>query len=248
MPEPVLRNSPLSNVVCEVRFEVPPPDPSVILRLSQQLETSGLTQYSTEEGIQLAVSPGQVQQIPIKRHRFAASDGSMALSLDLAAFAFETATYAGIDRFLVAWEPVARAVGEALGLRSRTRIGLRYVNEVPLDSDTPDDVGRAINSELLPPWGAHDHLQALSTSLHELRFGQAEGELAFRHGLQRPGAGAPPVYLLDFDHYEQRLRALDVVDDAQRLRRFNATVYDVFRWSITSEKYQTFEPEERPDA
>jgi uncharacterized protein (TIGR04255 family) len=143
---------------------------------------------------------------------------------------------------------LAVAVGEALGLEARTRIGLRYVNEIPLDGADQEAVAQAIRHELLPPWGIHEHLQTLSVSLHELRFGQSEGELAFRHGLQRAAPTTPAIYLLDFDHYEQRLRAFDVEDDAKRLRRFNATVNDVFRWSITDDKYESFEPEERPDA
>lgn len=245
MTEPILRKSPLSTVVCEVRFDAPPTEPGQILTLSGALETEGLTEYGTEEGIQIAVRPGQVQQVPVKRHRFASADGSTAMSLDLNAFAFETAAYAGFDGFLAAWEPVARAVAEALGLQARTRVGLRYINELQLTGDARDAVASAVNADLLPPWGAHEHLAVLSVSLQELRFAQAEGELAFRHGLQRPGGGVPPIYLLDFDHYEQRLRAFDVADDAERLRRFNATVYDVFHWSITREQYEDFEPEER---
>lgn len=245
MPEPVLRNSPLSTVVCEVRFDTPAIEQEHILALATALESASLTEYSTEEGIQVAVRPGQVQQVPVKRHRFASADGSAALSLDLSAFAFETAAYAGVDGFLAAWEPIARAVGEALHLQARTRIGLRYINELQLAGASRDAVAHAVNTELLPPWGAQERLEALSVSLHELRFVQAEGELAVRHGMQRPGGGAPPIYLLDFDHYEQRLRAFDVADDAERLRRFNATVYDVFYWSITPEQYQAFEPEER---
>ena len=248
MPEPVLRNSPLSTVVCELRFDALAPDQSAILRLSRVLEGIGLTEYSTEEGIQLAMRPGEMRQMPIKRHRFAAADGSRALALDSNTFAFETAAYAGVDAFLEAWEPVAYGVGETLELQARTRLGLRYINEVPLSGEDPDVVGAAVNPLLLPPWNAHEHLRALSVSLQELRFGQDEGELTFRHGLQRAGGGAPPVYLLDFDHYEQRLRGFDVADDAQRLRRFNATVYDVFRWSITDDQYQAFDPEERSDA
>ncbi|HST56250.1 MAG TPA: TIGR04255 family protein [Solirubrobacteraceae bacterium] len=248
MPEPVLRNSPLSSVFCEVRFEATSLDSSAILRLNDQLALTGLTQYSDEQGMQIAVRPGQLQQTPIKRHRFASADGSEALTLDANAFAFEVAVYGGIDSFLEAWMPVARAAGEALGLESRTRIGLRYVNELPLSGDTRDAVAEAIKSELLPPWAAQEHLQQLSVSLHELRFGQPEGELTFRHGMQRAAPGARPVYLLDFDHYEQRLRAFDVDDDEQRLRRFNDVLYNVFRWSITDAQYQDFDPEERPDA
>jgi uncharacterized protein (TIGR04255 family) len=246
MPEPILRKAPLSTVVCEVRFDAPSLDH--ILELGKRLEPLGLTEYVAEEGLQVAMRPGQIEQRSVRRHRFSDTAGSSALTLDVQAFTFETAVYAGVDAFLASWQAVALAVGEALGLEARTRIGLRYVNEVPLDGAEHEAVALAITRELLPPWGAQEHLRSLSVSLHEVRFTQAEGELAFRHGLQRAAPSAPPIYLLDFDHYEQRLRAFDVADDADRLRRFNATVNDVFRWSITQEKYESFEPEERPDA
>jgi len=248
MPEPVLRKSPLTNVVCEVRFDASAVGQGQILRLAKALEPAGLTEYAMEEGFQVAVRPGQIEQRPVHRHRFAAPDGSASVTLDLNAFAFETAAYMGVDPFLEAWRPVAQAVGEALGLEARTRIGLRYVNEIALGGGDYDAVRHAVNPDLLPPWGAHAHLETLANSLHELRFTQEEGELAFRHGLQRPPGAAPPVYLLDYDYYEQRLRAFDVNDDADRLRRFNAIVTDVFRWSITEGQYQAFDPEERLDA
>jgi uncharacterized protein (TIGR04255 family) len=246
MPEPILRNAPLSTVVCEVRFDAAPPEN--VLDLARRLEPLGLTDYSAEEGLQVAMRPGNIQQVSLRRHRFADQAGSSALLLDVHAFTFETAVYGGIDDFLGKWQPLAGAVGEAVGIQARTRVGLRYVNEVPLDGPDHDAVLHAINPDLLPPWSAQQHLQALSVSLHELRFVQDEGELAFRHGLQRAAPTAPPIYLLDFDHYEQRLRAFDVADDAERLRRFNTVINDVFRWSITEEKYQSFEPEDRDDA
>jgi uncharacterized protein (TIGR04255 family) len=246
MPEPILRNAPLSTVVCEVRFDAPPLEH--ILELGKRLEPLGLTEYLAEEGLQVAMRPGQIEQHTVRRHRFADVAGSSALTLDVQAFTYETAAYGGVDAFLATWQPLAMAIGEALELEARTRIGLRYVNEIPLDGADQETVAQAIRRDLLPPWGAYDHLQALSVSLHELRFSQEEGELAFRHGLQRAAPTAPPIYLLDFDHYEQRLRAFDVEDDTERLRRFNATVNDVFRWSITDDKYESFEPEERPDA
>jgi len=246
MPEPILRKAPLSTVLCEVRFDALPLEH--ILELGKRLEPLGLTEYVAEEGLQVAMRPGQIEQRGVRRHRFSDAAGSSALTLDVQVFTFETAVYGGIDAFVEAWRPLAESVGEALKLEARTRIGLRYVNEIPLDGAEHDAVTQAITPELLPPWGAHDHLRTLSVSLHELRFGQSEGELAFRHGLQRAAPNAPPIYLLDFDHYEQRLRAFDVAEDDDRLRRFNATVNDVFRWSITQDKYESFEPEERHNA
>ena len=190
MPEPVLRKSPLTNVVCEVRFEASAVGQGQILKLAKALEPAGLMEYAMEEGFQVAVRPGQIEQRPVHRHRFAAPDGSSSVTLDLNAFAFETAAYGGVDPFLEAWRPVAQAVGEALGLEARTRIGLRYVNEIALGGGDHEAVQHAVNPDLLPPWGGHAHLETLANSLHELRFTQEEGELAFRHGLQRPaGAG-----------------------------------------------------------
>ena len=248
MPEPVLRNSPLSTVVCEVRFDAAPAEASQILQLGEHLGEMGLTNYVAEQGLQVQMGPGQLQHTSLQRHRFTDSDGSSALTLDVNTFAYQTALYSGIDDFLEIWEAVAGAVSASLGLQARTRIGLRYINEVPLPNDQRETVEGAVNRELLPPWAAEPHLQALSVSLHELRFVQGEGELAFRHGLQRQGGSASPTYLLDYDYYEQRLRGFEVSNEAERLRRFNATVYDVFRWSITDQQYQAFEPEERPDA
>jgi uncharacterized protein (TIGR04255 family) len=248
MPEPVLRNSPLSTVVCEVRFDSPSPDAGEVVELAAKLQAIGLTEYAAEEGLQVAVQPGELRHSTVRRHRFFAPQGVESLTLDVNTVAYGTAGYAGVDAFLSRWEPVAHALVETLDLRARTRIGLRYVNELPLADAERETVERAVNRDLLPPWGAHEHLNELSVALQELRFVQSEGELAFRHGLQRRDGVAAPVYLLDFDHYEQRLRSFDVASEAQRLRDFNATVYDVFRWSVTDEQYQAFEPEERPDA
>jgi uncharacterized protein (TIGR04255 family) len=248
MPEPVLRNSPLSTVVCELRFDAPPLQAAQIVQLGEELSAVGLTAYGAEQGLQIQLGPGQLQPQPMQRHRFADPGGSSAFTLDVNAFTYETAAYGGIDAFLETWETLARAVQPALDLHARTRLGLRYVNDVELSSGDREIVAQSVNEALLPPWGAAEHLQQLAVSLHELRFVQEEGELAFRHGVQRRAQTAPPVYLLDFDHYEQRLRAFDVAGETERLRRFNATVYDVFRWSITEDQYLAFGPEERPDA
>lgn len=246
MPEPVLRKSPLTSVVCELRFQ-PVGGSLEIVGLSKRLEEIGLTSYNREQGMQLQMGPGQLQQREVERHRFATAEGDETLSLDEGIFAFETASYRGIDRFLETWQDIAEAITETLGVAARNRIGLRYVNEVRLSSPDRGTVEESIESALVPPWGAQPHLEELSVSLHELRFKQEEGELTFRHGLQKV-PGAPSVYLLDFDHYEQRLTGFNIEEEVERLRDFNARVYEIFRWSITDESYTAFEPQERSDA
>lgn len=248
MPEPLLRKSPITGVICEVRYESQAPlDDSRLLRLQNALEAAELTAYTTEEGLQVTAGVGQLQQTPIRRHRFSSVDDAHALVVDRDVFSFQTVRYAGFEAFLAAWAPVAQSLAEIAGIGVRTRVGLRYVNEIRLPGDELEDVRRAVHSSLLSPWGEHQLMATLSTSLQELRFSQADGELALRHGLQRPGAGQSPTYLLDFDHYDQRLRQFDVHAECDRLRRFNATTYDVFRWAVTDEQYDDFDPEERPD-
>jgi uncharacterized protein (TIGR04255 family) len=242
MPEPVLRKAPLTSVVCELRFQEAAADLQ-LLELSRGVGELGLPAYELEEGMQLALGPGQLGQQNVKRHRFATPDGSATFTLAEDLFSYEESTYLGIDTFLERWEPLASLVAEQLGITARTRLGLRYINQVPLDGDDRSSVAAAVTGDLLPPWGSDPAMEDLTVSLHELRFKQAEGEITFRHGLQRLPRGA--IYLLDFDHYEQRLAPLDVAEEVARLRAFNQRVEGIFRWSITEEKYKSFEPEER---
>lgn len=67
MPKPLLRNTPLSTVVCEVRFDAPPLEH--ILELGKRLEPLGLTQYAAEEGLQVGMRPGQIEQRTVRRSR-----------------------------------------------------------------------------------------------------------------------------------------------------------------------------------
>ena len=243
MPEDRLLRAPLTSVACEVRFEDASP-PAAIDFLSR-LEPLGLSEYTPEEGLQVSMGPTQVSQATVRRHRFGDPDGTRALTVDDKTFVYETAVYGGVDDFLAAWQPLAEAVQFVVGFRARTRIGLRYSNQVSLADRDRQTVAKAIEGHLLPPWDTQEHLTNLVASLQELRFDQREGELAFRHGLQYVAPSASPVYLLDYDHYEQRLRQFDPSDEAARLRRFNATIYDVFRWSLTDEQYQAFSPKSR---
>lgn len=243
MSEPVLRNSPLTTVVCELRFQPLEAEPQIV-PLADRLQPLGLTSYTLEEGLQLQMGPGQIQPQSVQRHRFATSDGIASLALDRGTFSYETSAYPGIDDFLVTFSELAGALGEVLGIAARTRIGLRYVNEIELPSAEREAVQASVAEGLLPPWG-EPHLEELSVSMHELRFKQDGGEIAVRHGLQRQPS---PVYLLDFDHYEQRLLAFDGTAETERLREFNSRIYQIFRWSITEESYQRFDPEEPPHA
>ena len=190
MTEPVLRKCPLTSVVCELRFQ-PVAGSLEIVGLSKRLEEIGLTSYNREQGMQLQMGPGQLQQREVERHRFATAEGDETLILDEGIFAFDTASYGGIDRFLEMWKAIAVAITETLGVVARNRIGLRYVNEVRLAAPDRGSVEESIESALVPPWGAQPHLEELSVSLHELRFKQEEGELTFRHGLQK-GLEHPP--------------------------------------------------------
>lgn len=245
MPEPVLRNAPLTSVVCELRFQGAS-GPLRAIELVAGFEELGLSQYGREEGLQLQFGPGQLGPQEVERHRFTRPDGSAAFTVAADLFSYEESAYDGIEPFLERWEQGAALVAEALRIEARTRLGLRYVNEVPLAGDDRESVARAVVGELLPPWGSDPSMQELTASLHELRFKQEEGEVTFRHGLQR-APGRAPVYLLDFDHYDQRLTAIDIPAEADRLRGFNKRVEKIFQWSITEESYASFEPEERGD-
>ncbi len=245
MAAPVLKKSPLTIVVCEVRFGEAQVDQDLVVALKGDLQELGLATYSEEKGIHVTLAgPGDLSQTSITRHRLSSHDGLRHLAIDGSIFTYETADYQGIEHFLEQWEVVASAVVARLGLRTRTRIGLRYVNEVRLKGDRFEDVAWSVTESLLPAWQQHPTLEKLIVSLQELRFREDEGELTFRHGLQRAAQEAPPIYVLDFDRYEQELRNLEVTEEVLRLRQFNADVKSTFEWAITKEQYDEFEPQE----
>jgi uncharacterized protein (TIGR04255 family) len=186
-----------------------------------------------------------VGQQAIVRHRFDDSEGWSVVVASESIW-LETTAYIDIDDFVDRWSWVQDAVHSVLRLRSVTRVGLRYVNQLQLgDRPIREALSDAIDARLLAPWSILDEEDGAEVvaSLQELRVTRENSGLTMRHGLV-----PERIYLLDFDHFREGPQGPAVVDRVvKRLREFNDAIADAFEKSVTPAQWQKFDPETSDD-
>ena len=173
------------------------------------LTTGGLTQADT-----------LVFEFASRKKDWKATLGSNALSL-------ETTAYLDFSDFVSRAEWVMRQAFEFLDSNFFTRVGLRYVNQVPVPAN---EVGGWINDDLVAPLakGIFGDVRTLNTELS----GRLEkGRYSFRHGIgqkvnENEGFNR---YFLDFDYYAEDVEYEDV---RSLLRSFHETNFSFFLWAL----------------
>ena len=109
-----------------------------------------------------------------------------------------------------------------------TRVGLRYMNSVPLEDRNPagwirSDLICAITGGVL---GVPKSYRSIVQGRME------EGEYTFRHGLdagENPSQPDAGKYILDFDYFKEGVE----LDDVQKLvKGFNERNFSFFSWCL----------------
>jgi uncharacterized protein (TIGR04255 family) len=251
---PILRNSPLQIVAVELRF------PEAFLEVEDLKKIKrGLAEHypvpDTERGLAIEVGPqGLRSQQSSQRQVYRSRDGSHQVGLTSTALVLEArggAQYEGFHHFLDRWLFALDAVKPVAEIETQLRLGLRYVNQLPVEDSTRGVealVGR-INMALLSPHGVEGFDFEITTSFEELRIRDEHGKATFRHGLQTSSdeGSALGVYVLDLDYYDDELAEFDLDRHVEQLKLFNSQVWQIFRWSLTEEEYQRMQPEDRDD-
>lgn len=185
--------------------------------------------------------------------RFSDREGHWSAILGEGALTLEARRYTSIDDFLSRFENLVSAAERHLGIEDRTRLGLRFVNE--LRSAGADTLGKwadLLNPKLVSCAGA-DLLETADHAFHEIRSTRADGTLVIRHGLLtgttlEPRPGETPneqgrFYLLDLDYFDEKECGLDIVATSKQLRAYNDAIYQLFRWALDNGKlFQQLEP------
>jgi uncharacterized protein (TIGR04255 family) len=155
----------------------------------------------------------------------------------------ETSRYRGFDDFVGRWRAVLEGAQEQFEIRRQDRLGFRFVNEIAMPEEAPlERMRQMIRAELITPLGTHPMIQDLVHSLQELRLKQPSGYCTLRHGyLAKPDG--KHVYLVDLDFYDDTKRDLAIDENVQTLAGFDDGLDTLFRWSVTDEAYNSFEPE-----
>lgn len=246
-PEVRLQRSPLTEVICQVRF---PP----ILRIAsedpkdvQELVRQRFPRFEREEGylLQLQFSGAAMADAPAAHHasrlyRFRSADQHTAITLATDFYALSSTGY-------TVWEAFARDLAMAHDAIQRiyqpgfsTRIGLRYVDEIVpsvLELSTFNEVVDLIRPELTTLFRT-DAWSTPAEMLCQLLLQDQEGNLGLRYGTKITGDES--VFLLDFDYYDDR--ELPFENIIERCHHYHDVIYDAFRWCIKDEKLDVFHP------
>ena len=247
-PELRLQRSPLTEVICQVRF---PP----ILRIAneepadfQEFVRREFPRFEREEGylFQLQFSGAGMAESPAARqpsrlYRFRSADQQTIITLSTDFYALSTTAYTVWDDFSRNLMLAHEAVRTVYRPEFSTRIGLRYVNElIPshLGLSSLDDVISLLRPELTSM--IHTDAWSMPTEmLCQLLLEDSNGKLGLRFGTKV--TPDEPVFILDFDYYDDRELPFDSI--ISRCQQYHTIIYDAFRWCIRDEKLNVFQPE-----
>lgn len=245
-------DSPLVLAMCQVRFSnvlgladsalIGPFQREIQDRYPVSQEIAGLEmQVSLEHG-----EPEIREKGAVRSFRFADSTDNWAVVLAQDFVSVETRAYERFSDFLARLRQVLIALNRHVRPTIRTRIGLRYVNEIRPGHSNWASI---VREELLGPLTVSE-LTVNTTALTAvqqllLRYPNNLG-INIRHGTFLDGTTVQPLpgqeperglfYLLDFDAFHEAQTAMSLPVDTdeicQYVESFNRAIYRLFRWAL----------------
>lgn len=240
-----LLNSPLHEVICQVRFpailRILKEDPSEF----QEIIRHRFPEISFGQNFAIKI-PGigstetPAAELEFKIYRFNKPDKATVISLAVDFYALSTTQYEHWHTFKndlkLAHEATSQVYSPAYG----TRIGLRYVNKF-----TKKNTGSVSFENVVDLF--HPDLTVLyrnkvwdnpSEYLIQLVLKDNGAKLTLRTGYA--AEKDEPFFLLDFDYFEEG--KLDFADLINRIDCFHDVIYDAFRWCLKDESIIHFNP------
>lgn len=173
------------------------------------------------------------------RYLFRSKDRHWTVSVKSFAFAIETSKYIDFEDFFARFKEI---FGHAKGIIDAdffTRVGLRYINLVPIEDGNLDGW---IRPDLIAPLTG-GVLGEIKKAAAVVQGAMENGEYSIRHGLRTDpstlgkGDATPAVempatsqhYQLDFDYYAENVELTDV---ESLIQKFNETNFAVFHWCL----------------
>lgn len=170
-----------------------------------------------------------------KRYIFESKKRDWTITLKPSSLSLETNKYTDFNDFYEHMTSMLEAVGSFLDTDFFTRVGLRYINNIPLPSNNMNrkDIGKLINPVLVEPL-IGDELGTLTMFHCEVGGHLDNGKYTFRHGF------APTItqdndslsYTLDYDYFKEGVEYADVFTI---IKQFNSQNFNLFMWSLGEE-------------
>ncbi len=248
-----LGNSPLRNVICQLRF---PPILSIgrseyIARFQEEIREL-YPILSQIQGASIQVAPGESSPVQLTSGWQFADPIGWTVTLTSEWLGLETSAYSTFSDFSQRFDQLVRLSIATFAPARRDRIGLRYINEIEHpepDGNTPASWRPWLREELLGVVGGDVVGEDVIQSLQQIRVEQPDGVFVLTHGFVRSQQGdssAASKYLLDFDYFNEDPEPLDPDALHDQLAHYNDLIYRVFRWSIQEKLFQFLRASPKP--
>lgn len=162
---------------------------------------------------------------PNRVHTFVSKSRRWTVAVRQSSLALETAHYETFDLLLERLGRLLPAAEKLAESNFFTRIGLRYINALPVDADSVDGW---VNPELVGPL-ARGTFGSPSEYWQHVRGASTAGGYSFRHGIGTDPAQGGNRYMLDLDFFREDVDASEVVPT---VRALHADLYALFSWSL----------------
>lgn len=212
----------LRQAVCELRFPTlfelegtrPPPSFAKALRKDYPL-------YQPNDD--LSVGPNGVDKAHV--HVFTSIKPGWNVTLRAASVTLETTKYDSFENFQKRLELVVRSASEVIDSEYFTRIGLRYINVIPVGSDRVSDW---LNPELV---GLHSsEIFGGAVEFSGRIAGPAEvGGYLLNHGLAANASTRRKEYVIDMDFSAQDV---DVGEAMSVIETLHKQEFELFSWTL----------------
>ncbi|MBI3915960.1 MAG: TIGR04255 family protein [Betaproteobacteria bacterium] len=216
----------IKTAVCELRFPT-------ILELDRRAPSEFQTKIRKlypfyEAAVIEQVGAGAPEEIlKERRYLFRSKDKRWTVTLKNFSIALETSQYVDFGDFFSRLTQILASAKDLVDADFYTRIGLRYINVVPIEDGNLDGwinrdlIGPAVNGVL----GTPDKFQSF------IRGSIENGLFLIKHGLQDQTAdsAAPKGYLLDFDYASENVEHAAV---EARIKAFNQMNFSLFSWCL----------------
>ena len=240
--------SQLTLVVCQIQFEpiLAIGQPNFIAAFQEAIrgEYPGLARVGS---VELLVGPDGIGAKPTEASGWAfdSQDGRTVV-LDANSMALEVRSYRTFDDLRKRFADLLTTLLETIKPGERTRLGLRYINQIRFDDASsigawrslvrPELLGLAFSPEL-----ATD--ETIKHTLGQTRLAEEDSQLVARYGFLPAGVvmpGAPPAetpyFLLDLDEFDVRhFPTIEPEAALQQLDSFHGDIHRAFRWALMPE-------------
>jgi uncharacterized protein (TIGR04255 family) len=248
------KKAPLRLVIGQVRFTIMPRfEQKAFIAGFQEAIRAQYPRVSREASITYQVSPIGINPSPGETlWRFASRDNRWAIVVGESAITLETRAYSSMHDFLNRFSHILKVANETLEVTDRSRLGLRYINEIRHPHAENFTQWRALFNPEFVGFEASNLLDGqIDHTLQEIQVNRPDGILAIRHGLLKGAVVAPlpqeppasgQFYLIDLDYYDMSECDLDIPATIQRMQDYNDVLYRFFRWTLSKALYNDLEP------